>query len=57
MPKTLGTSGEHKTFSAHLLAETIGYVKSKKLPGPGSYNHADVLGLGVKSSLKPNSYG
>lgn len=54
---TFSTLGEHKTFSAHLTEETIGLVRSAKLPGPGSYNHADVLSRGIQSSLKPNSIG
>lgn len=55
--KTFSKDGLYYSFSAHLNAETIALKNSAKLPGPGSYAHADVLGRGVASSLKPNSVG
>jgi hypothetical protein len=55
--KTFSKEGLQFSFRAHLNAETVGLRKAEKLPGPGSYGHADVLGRGVQSSLKPNSTG
>lgn len=46
LPK-FSKDGNHYSFAAHLNAETMALKRSAKLPGPGSYAHADVLGSGV----------
>ena len=52
-----GTLGLKKSFHKKLGYHELPLRLQKNLPGPGSYQHPNVLGQNITNSTKQNSHG